>query len=115
MAFFNEIRHQALLQRYDRLLAPEEREQWRRFYFQFDQHRYLVTRALVRTALSRYAAVEPHEWTFAANAYSRPEMANANRRTQQIIFNISHTTNLILLGITSGGALGVDVENCWAA
>jgi 4'-phosphopantetheinyl transferase len=114
IAFCDEIRDEALLQRYDRLLAPEEREQRRRFHFEIDQHRYLVTRALVRTALSRYAAVEPQEWTFTTNAYGKPEIANGNRRTQQITFNISHTRSLILLGITFGGALGVDVENCSA-
>jgi 4'-phosphopantetheinyl transferase len=111
MAFFDEIRDEGLLQRYDRLLAPEEREQRRRFHFEIDQHRYLITRALVRSVLSRYATVEPQEWTFAANAYGKPAIAKADRSAQHINFNISHTNSLILLGMTSDGALGVDVEN----
>jgi 4'-phosphopantetheinyl transferase len=112
MAFFDEIRDVGLLQRYDRLLAPDEREQRHRFHFEIDRHRYLVTRALARTVLSRYAAVEPEEWTFAANAYGKPAIANADRSAQHINFNISHTKSLVLLGVTSDGALGVDVENC---
>jgi 4'-phosphopantetheinyl transferase len=114
MAFFDEIRDEELLQRYDRLLAPEEREQRRRFHFEIDRHRYLITRALVRAVLSRYAAIEPRGWTFAANAYGKPAIANADRSAQRITFNISHTNSLILLGMTSDGALGVDVENCRA-
>jgi phosphopantetheinyl transferase len=54
------------------------------------------------------------EWTFAANGYGKPEIANASRGTQQITFDISHTRSLILLGITAGSMVGVDVENCWA-
>jgi 4'-phosphopantetheinyl transferase len=111
MAFFEDIRDEGLLQRYDRLLAPEEREQRRRFHFEIDRHCYLVTRALLRTVLSRYAVVEPHEWAFAANAYGKPEIANADHHTRHITFNISHTRGLILLGITSDAAIGVDVEN----
>jgi 4'-phosphopantetheinyl transferase len=114
MTFFGEIRDTWLLQRYDRLLAPEEREQQRRFQFEIDRRRYLVTRALVRTVLSQYVAVAPHEWAFAANAYGKPEIVNADPRARQIAFNISHTRSLILLGITSNGVVGVDVENCRA-
>jgi 4'-phosphopantetheinyl transferase len=90
----------------------EERQQWHRFHFEIDRRRYLVTRALVRTTLSRYAAVRPREWTFAANAYGKPVVANPDQRARQISFNVSHTKNLILLGVTSVGAIGVDVENC---
>ena len=31
---------------------------------------------------------------------------------EHLNFNISHTKSLVLLGVTSDGALGVDVENC---
>jgi 4'-phosphopantetheinyl transferase len=114
MTFSDEITDKGVLQRYDRLLAPEEREQQRRFQFEIDQHRHLVTRALVRAVLSRYVAVAPHEWAFASNAYGKPEIANADHSARRIAFNISHTRGLILLGITSDGVIGVDVENCRA-
>ena len=114
MTFFGQITDKTLLQRYDRLLAPEEREEQRRFQFEIDQHRHLVTRALVRAVLSRYVAVAPHEWAFAANAYGKPEIANADHSARRIAFNISHTRGLILLGITSHSVIGVDVENCRA-
>jgi 4'-phosphopantetheinyl transferase len=112
MAFFDEISDGSLLLRYDRLLAPEERDRWHRFHFEIDRRCYLVTRALVRTTLSRYGAVKPEEWTFAANAHGKPAIANADRCARQISFNLSHTKSLVLLAVTSVGALGVDVENC---
>jgi 4'-phosphopantetheinyl transferase len=96
---------------YRKLLNPAEREQEPRFYFARDRRRYLVTRALVRTVLSRYAPVEPADWVFSTNAYGRPEIANAQVRDAGLSFNLSHTHSLIVLGVTKQRALGVDVEN----
>src|SRR5262245_60155395 len=93
------------------LLNPAEEEQESRFYFARDRRRYLITRALTRTVLSRYAPIRPKEWVFSANAYGRPEIVNAQARDAGLSFNISHTHSLIVLGVTRGRALGVDVEN----
>jgi hypothetical protein len=40
---------------YRALLTPQELQQKDRFHFPRDRHRYLLTRVLVRTVLSRYA------------------------------------------------------------
>ena len=79
--------------------------------FARDQHRYLVTRALARTVLSRYADIAPAELTFAANAYGCPEITNRHAYARDISFSISHTSSLIVLGIAQRRALGVDTEN----
>ena len=60
--YISEIGDDSLLSRYDALLSAEERARQARFRFARDQRRFLVTRALVRTVLSRYAAVRPEEW-----------------------------------------------------
>jgi 4'-phosphopantetheinyl transferase len=93
------------------LLNEEERKQESKFYFERDRRRYFVTRALVRKVLSRYEPVTPENWIFATNAYGRPEIANAAIGKSGLSFNISHTHSLIVLGVTRGRALGVDVEN----
>lgn len=108
--YFDEIQEESLLERYRNLLTEEERIQEKRFYFEKDQRRYLITRAMVRTVLSRYAQVEPGQWTFSKNAYGRPEIAQ-HHATGDLSFNISHTQSLIVLGVTWGCALGVDTEN----
>ncbi|BBO59623.1 4'-phosphopantetheinyl transferase superfamily protein [Mycoavidus sp. B2-EB] len=110
LVFFDAIQDEALLNQYRGLLTEEERYQEKRFYFVKDQRRYLVTRALVRTVLSRYARIAPEQWLFAANAYGCPEIANSGL-AQKISFNLSHTQSLIVLGVTTGNALGVDTEN----
>lgn len=96
---------------YRRIISGSEREQESRFYFDKDKRRYLMTRALVRCVLSRYAPLSPRAWTFGTNEYGRPEIANAGMRGRALSFNISHTDSLIVLGLTRGGYLGVDVEN----
>jgi len=111
LAFYDEITEQSLHAAYRELLSPAEKEQETRFYFAIDRRRYLITRALTRTILSRYAPVNPEEWVFSANAYGRPEIVNAQARDAGLSFNISHTHSLIVLGVTTGRALGVDVEN----
>jgi 4'-phosphopantetheinyl transferase len=109
LADYDQIADESLHAAYRELLNASERAQEPRFYFARDRRRYLVTRALVRTVLSRYASVDPGKWTFSTNAYGRPEIANA--QAEDLSFNISHTHSLIVLGVTRQRALGVDVEN----
>jgi 4'-phosphopantetheinyl transferase len=107
----DEIADQGLLVEYRRLLTAEERAQEHRFHFARDQRRYLVTRALVRTVLSRYLDIEPTEWRFAPDYYGRPWIVNAGREHRGLCFNISHTQGLIAVGVTWHRELGVDVEH----
>jgi 4'-phosphopantetheinyl transferase len=109
--FFSEIRDAALLREYARLLSEAEQQRRSRFVYTRDQQRYLVTRALVRTVLSRYTEIAPADLTFATNAYGRPHIANQHPHAMDISFSISHTSSLIVLGIAHRRALGVDTEN----
>src|SRR5216684_5650635 len=109
-ADYEAISEERLHAAYRELLAPAERAQEPRFYFAKDRRRYLVTRALVRTVLSRYLAVDPQAWSFSENAYGRPQAANDEARAASLTFNISHTHSLIVLGVSKGRELGVDVE-----
>lgn len=111
LAYYNEISDARLHEEYRALLTDEERGKEFRFYFADDQRRYLVTRAMVRTVLSRYLHVQPTDWRFANNRYGRPEISNLSRDECGLHFNISHTKGLIALGVTHRRELGVDVEN----
>ncbi len=111
LAFYDEIIEEGLHSAYRKLLDAAEKEQEPRFYFPSDRRRYLITRALVRTVLSRYIPIHPREWIFSNNAYGRPDIVNAQARNECLSFNISHTHSLIVLGVCKRRALGVDVEN----
>jgi 4'-phosphopantetheinyl transferase len=109
--FYADLEDPGLLREYRSLLSEAELQQEVRFHFARDRRRYLVTRALVRTVLSRYADIAPREWTFGVNNYGRPLIANAAPAARQISFNVSHTDSLIVLAVAQGHEVGVDVEN----
>lgn len=124
---YAQINDTALLSRYRQLLSPAELIRLERFRYGTDRQRYLVTRALVRTVLSRYVAVTPATWQFLENAYGKPGIDHWLDADQlgapgsgpcsdscfsaPLSFNVSHTQGLILLGVTRDRALGVDLEH----
>ncbi len=108
--YVSDIGDGSLWARYDALLSADERLRQARFHFARDQRRHLVTRALVRTVLSRYAPVRPEGWAFCTGPRGRPQIA-APRCEPPLEFNISHSADLILLAVTSGRTLGVDTES----
>lgn len=105
-----EIVERSLLEKYRRLLTNDERAQEKRFHFARDQHTYLVTRALVRTVLSKYVAVAPDQWRFLRDAYGRPRIANFTHN-RNMTFNVTHTGGLIGLAVVGEAALGIDAED----
>ena len=97
--------------RYLSLLSADEHARMARLVFERDRRRFLLTRALVRTMLSRYASVAPEAWTFVANVHGRPELLDRAVGVPDLRFNISHTDGLIACAVTIGREVGVDVEH----
>jgi len=113
-AFCETIRDPDLLQSYLKLLSEAELAQTARFHFAHDRHRYVITRALLRSSLSKYADIAPESWTFTLNAYGRPSISNAGAQARAISFNLSHTRRLVALAISSARELGIDTEDLGA-
>ena len=101
----------ARLDSYSALMTPDEHERMGRFVFDRDRRSFLLTRALVRTTLSRYAAIAPADWRFITNAHGRPEIVDRPPGVADLRFNISHTDGLIACAVTIGREVGVDVEH----
>lgn len=98
-----------LLRRYRSLLAPEEVERQARFVRERDRRLFLISRALARTTLSRYAPVDPAAWRFAAGEQGKPEIV-APRGLAPLRFNLTHTPGLVACAVASGHEVGVDAE-----
>ena len=99
------------LEAYKPLLSNEEHERMARLVFERDRRAFLITRALVRTTLSRYASVAPADWRFVENVHGRPEILDRPPGTPDLRFNLSHTDGLIACAVTIGREVGVDVEH----
>src|SRR5581483_6909574 len=102
-------RDPALVARYRSLLSADELARMERFRFEERRHEHLVTRALCRLTLSRYAAVEPAAWQFDANRHGRPEIAAPDPGIP-LRFNLSNTSSLVACAVTLGTDVGIDVE-----
>ncbi len=100
----------AALDAYLGLLSPDERTRHARFLNERARHEYLITRALCRTVLSRYAAVAPTDWRFRANQWGRPEIDCPSPEYADLRFNLSNTRGLVVCAVAQGGEIGVDVE-----
>ncbi len=94
---------------YEAWLAPDERARRDRYRFDRNKREYLLTRALVRSTLSRYASVAPARWTFVANEHGRPAVAIAEHAFLR--FNLSNTEGLIALIVARDTDVGIDVED----
>jgi 4'-phosphopantetheinyl transferase len=106
----DKIRDADALRRCDALMTPEERARGARFIPDAARHRHLVTRALVRCVLSRYADVAPGAWRFVENAYGRPEV-DPVCDAPGLRFNLSHADGLIVCLVARNMDVGVDVED----
>ena len=108
--FPREIKDPDLLARYFPLLNAEEAVQQKRFHFEKHRHQYLITRAMIRTLLSRYVGIAPQDLRFQKNDYGRPELV-PEQLSVPLHFNLSHTDGLIVCGVVLHSEIGVDVED----
>ncbi len=111
VCFYNEVEDETLLDRYFSLLSPDEVQQRNRFQFEDDKKRYLLTRASLRTLLSKYAPVPPMSWCFEKSSQGKPYISESHGEAAKIQFNITHTENLIVIALANSCRLGIDVEN----
>ncbi len=98
-----------LLAAYLELLSEDERARHQRFRFEKHRHQFLVSHALVRATLSRYAPVAPRDWRFTTNAYGRPDIAAG--QGPGLRFNLSHTDGMAVCAVALDTDVGADVEH----
>lgn len=93
------------------LLSPDEREHFEGIGAATVKQQYWQTRLGIRRILSFYAPTVPlTRWRFVRNAHGRPEL-HTPVLPFDLRFNISHTAGLIVIAVTNGGEVGVDVEH----
>lgn len=92
-----------------RTLSSDERARAQAFRSQDHQRRYLVARGALRDVLGRTLGRPPGLIRFVYTQHGRPELAR-DRSTVDISFNVSHSHELALIGVTVGARIGVDVE-----
>ncbi|MCP4317302.1 MAG: 4'-phosphopantetheinyl transferase superfamily protein [Hyphomicrobiales bacterium] len=106
-----DVKDDALLAGYRGLLAPDEAARMKRLVRDSDQHQFLVTRALTRTVLARYLSSDPQQLAFDNNQYGRPFLKSDGEQSASLSFNITHTNDCVVLGVTRERTVGIDIES----
>ena len=87
-------------------LSTDERERGRRFHFERDRRRFVVSHGLLRVLLGRYLQVDPAGLVFAYGPRGKPSLAGRD----ELRFNLSQSGELALLAFARGCELGIDIE-----
>jgi 4'-phosphopantetheinyl transferase len=97
-----------VIERYERLLSPDERERAQRYVFQKHCRRFIVARAVLRVLLGRYLNQEPDRIRFAYGPEGKPSLAETSGGS--VRFNLSHSEALALYAFTRAREVGIDLE-----
>lgn len=89
------------------LLAPDERVRASRFRWREDRVRFVVGRGGLRRVLSSYCSRPAEQLTLGVGSHGKPILVDG---PETLEFNVSHSGDLVLIGMSSGGPCGVDIE-----
>jgi 4'-phosphopantetheinyl transferase len=85
-------------------LSEKEQARAARFHFERDVRRFRVAWGLLRTVLGRWVDEDPARLEFTVSDRGKPGLRGGPS------FNLSHSGEWVLIGVTDGGRLGVDIE-----
>lgn len=92
----------------DAIISAEEIERANRFRFEKDRRRFKIAHASLRLILSRYLKLAPAELVFAQTDYGKPFLVNSE--ADGLLFNMSHSGDVVLIAVAREREVGVDVE-----
>ena len=90
----------------EKVLDTEEQRRAARFHFQRDRDRFVAARAALRRILAPYLDQRPERVRFAYTAAGKPYLTES----PDLQFNLSHAADQLLVGVSRGRRLGVDIE-----
>jgi 4'-phosphopantetheinyl transferase len=90
------------------VLSREERERADRFHFEADRRRSVIGRGCLRLLLSGILGLPAKSLRFEFGEFGKPKLTST--QAQGLEFSASHSGDLVLIAISRGRAVGVDVE-----
>ncbi|MDY7093067.1 MAG: 4'-phosphopantetheinyl transferase superfamily protein [Acidobacteriota bacterium] len=101
---------QERVQRLEKLLAQDELDRAYRFRFERHRRRFIVGRGVLRELLGAYLSAPPEQLTFHYGDKGKPSL-EPRWGGGRLAFNLSHSEELALYGLTLERELGIDVEH----
>jgi 4'-phosphopantetheinyl transferase len=90
------------------ILGEKELDRARRYRYEADVRRYLLSRYMLRTVLSGYLGREPGAIAFEPGPNGKPRLER--EPPDGLRFNVSHSGDVAVLAVARGREVGVDVE-----
>ena len=88
-------------------LSEDEKARAARFMFAKDQRRFVTAHGALRLILAEYTGVDPCELSFAQGENGKPGLC---RPASDVFFNLSHSGDYTLIGVTKRLRVGIDIE-----
>ena len=89
-------------------LASDERDRRARLRFERDRQRFTAAHGTLRELLGRYLGIPSRQVRLVRHAFGKPALSPEHGRWLK--FNLSHSSDLALIAITTDAEVGVDVE-----
>ena len=99
----------ARVSEFEASLSDEEIERAELFRLPEPRNRFVISRGILRSLLSRYLNVTPESLSFRYSDSGKPLLAAEH--TADIRFNLTHSGSLVVYAIAQGRDVGIDVED----
>jgi 4'-phosphopantetheinyl transferase len=87
------------------VLTPDEIACANRIRSPIHRKTWISSHVTLRTMLANLLGLKPTDVVISKNRFGRPYLANSS-----LFFNLSHTNNSYLLGFSTAGKIGIDIE-----
>ena len=92
------------------LLCAEERARAARIVHARNRVLWARSRGILRALLGHYLDADPSELRFELGAHGKPALKGVTGQESDLRFNLSHSNELMLVAVTAGLEVGVDIE-----
>jgi 4'-phosphopantetheinyl transferase len=99
----------ARLRKFRAVLSADELQKADRFHFALDRMRHLIGRGVLRTILAHCTKVSAERLCFEYSPSGKPHLMSVSTEAPPQ-FNVTHSGEFILIALTIGRSVGVDVE-----
>lgn len=93
------------------ILSIEEQSRAERFHFERDRRRYIASQGHLRMLLGQYLRIAPEHIKFHRGTRGKPALKETGSTEANLKFNLAHSHELALYGITRNREIGIDIEH----
>ena len=90
------------------LLSRDEKTRAERLIDPGAASRQIISRGILRLLLGKYTGKDPKAIVFSYSKFGKPYLSDPEN--PEVCFNLSHSGNLLLIAVSEGEQIGIDVE-----